>query len=144
MLPNTINELNAFARPFYDSDTLARKSGEPVVRTIYNTKYSPFWYRLYYLDAPIKYYPTDTLYKTPISVVDQTLQKFAVNHIITGHTIVADTISVHYDGKVINTDTKHAEGKSEALLIEGDHFYRVNAEGKKVLLFIDNKRKTKV
>lgn len=140
-LPLTLTELNAHGRPFYDRTSLARNSTDLTLQTIYNNKTSPFWYRLYYLDAPIKYYPTDTLYKTSVSVVDQTLRKFGVNHIVTGHTIVADTISVHYDGKVINTDTKHAGGKSEALLIEGDRFYRVNAEGKRVLLFIDDKNK---
>ncbi|OYW19706.1 MAG: hypothetical protein B7Z54_03155, partial [Sphingobacteriales bacterium 12-47-4] len=70
------------------------------------------------------------------------LNWYNVSRIITGHTIVADTISVHYGGKVINTDTKHAEGKSEALLLEGDHYYRVNQEGKRVLLFVDDKKKT--
>lgn len=80
----------------------------------------------------------DTVYKTPYEQINATLNRFSVNRIITGHTIVADTISLHYDGKVINTDTKHAEGKSEALLIEASRYYRVNQEGKRVLLFDDN------
>jgi hypothetical protein len=47
---------------------------------------------------------------------------------------VRDTISVWYDGKVLNTDVHHSEGKSEALLIEDNKYYRVNSEGKKVPL----------
>ena len=53
---------------------------------------------------------------------------------MTGHTIVADTISVWYDGKLFDTDVHHAAGKSEALVIEGNKYYRVNQEGTKVLL----------
>jgi hypothetical protein len=37
----------------------------------------------------------------------------------------------------MNTDVHHAAGKSEALLIEDGKYYRVNAEGRKVLLLKD-------
>jgi len=127
-LPVTIADINDLARPNYalKSD----KYEDDKVNSIMNPQTSPFWYRTYYEDK-----------KDMPQIIDSTLQKFGVKHIITGHTIVADTISVHYGGKVINTDVHHAEGKSEALLIEGDKFYRVNTEGKRVLLFTDNKRK---
>jgi hypothetical protein len=36
---------------------------------------------------------------------------------------------------VINTDTKHSAGKSEALLIDQGAYYRVFSSGNKVLLF---------
>jgi cytochrome oxidase Cu insertion factor (SCO1/SenC/PrrC family) len=128
-LPVTVSEINQLARPNYA--TYKKDYGDEKTTSIMDTKTSPFWYRQYYDDK-----------KGMLQIIDSTLQKFNVNRIITGHTIVADTISVHYGGKVINTDTKHAEGKSEALLIEGDKFYRVNAEGKRVLLFIDDKKKS--
>jgi hypothetical protein len=63
--------------------------------------------------------------------IDSTITKFNIRHIATGHTIVADTISVLYGGKVLNTDVHHAAGKSEALLIEDGKFYRVNANGER-------------
>lgn len=121
----TIPEINELARPNYA--TYKKDYGNAKTNIVMHPKISPFWYRGYYS-------------KAPESIVDSTLQKFNVNRIITGHTVVADTISVHYGGKVINTDTKHAEGKSEALLIEQDHYYRVNQQGNRVLLFIDKKQ----
>ena len=55
-------------------------------------------------------------------------------YIVTGHTVIADTISVLYKGKVLNTDVHHAKGHSEALLLEDGKFYRVNAIGEKLLM----------
>jgi hypothetical protein len=41
----------------------------------------------------------------------------------------------------LNTDVHHAAGNSEALVIENDKYYRVNAAGKKVLLMDAMKKK---
>lgn len=124
----TISRINELARPWYDQAKNDYKDQD--LNLVMSTGYGPFWYRGYYANLPIT------------KLVDSILQKFDVQHIVTGHTIVADTISTHYNNKVINTDTRHAKGMSEALLVEGDYYYRVNTEGKKVLLFIDDKRKT--
>lgn len=126
----TLAEINQLARPNYFQMKEKYEYGNEKTSLVMNPKTSPYWYRTYYDDK-----------KDMPGIIDSTLQKFNVNHIVTGHTIVADTISVWYNNKVINIDTKHAEGKSEALLIEGDKFYRVNTEGRKVLLFTDEKRK---
>jgi hypothetical protein len=40
----------------------------------------------------------------------------------------------------LNTDVPHAAGRSEALLIENDKWYRTNPEGQKVLLMHKKKR----
>ena len=148
-LPLSISEMNTLARPYLDKDSLARQSTDKKLALLFNyeDKLSPFWYRDYYLDQEMKILGggqkgIDTVYKTPMKVIDDVLEKFGVAHIITGHTVVAhnneagDTVSVHYNGKVLNTDTRHALGKSEALLIEGDKFYRVNDKGEKKLLFL--------
>ncbi|UPK70628.1 thioredoxin-like domain-containing protein [Chitinophaga filiformis] len=142
-LPLSIAQINELARQYYDNAEIASKSPDSVVNVLYNVsdKLSPFWYRSYYLDQGMKLkYDNikgrlDTIYKASDALVDDVLGNLGVKNIITGHTIVSDTISVHYDGKVINTDTKHAEGKSEALLIEHNNFYRVNDYGKRVFLF---------
>ncbi len=124
----SVNEINSLARPYY-SDTISHYTNEKSA-TIFSDL-GPFWYRGYYEKGnpgiPLQ--------------MDSTLAQFGVNHIITGHTIVSDTISVWYNGKLLDTDVHHAGGKSEALLIEGDKYYRVNAEGKKVLLMEANKEK---
>jgi peroxiredoxin len=122
----TIEEINQLARPYYAENK--KDYGNQQLNTIMSNTVGPFWYRGYYGKVPVE------------NVVDSTLQKFNVKHIITGHTIIADTISTHYNRKVINTDTRHKAGKSEALLIEGRNFYRVNAEGKRVLLFREEEK----
>lgn len=125
----SIPEINRIARIYYGDTT--KTFADTLSNVVMSSQLGPFWYRGYYKDSG-----------PAISAqIDSTLNRFSVNRIVTGHTIVADTISVHYDGKVINTDTHHAGGKSEALLIEGDHFYRVNQEGRKVLLFVDDRRR---
>ena len=117
----SIPDINTLARPYY-ADTLYKYT-DARSDTLFGNM-GPFWYRGYYNKSN----PNISLQ------IDSTLSQFSVDHIITGHTIVSDTISVWYNGKLLNTDVHHAEGKSEALLIENDKFYRVNAEGNKVLL----------
>lgn len=120
-MPLSIEEINLLCRSCYDCHILELK--EKFQKPLLRGESSPFWYRGYY--------------STEINSrqVDSTLQKFKVQHIITGHTVIADTISIHHDGKIINTDTRHAEGKSEALLILDGVFYRVNQEGTRIRLY---------
>jgi hypothetical protein len=117
----SIPDINRLARPHYADSTIEYTDQKS--NTIF-TDLGPFWYRGYYeKDNP----------GIPLQI-DSTLSQFAANHVITGHTIVSDTISVWYNGRLLNTDVHHASGKSEALLIENDMYYRVNADGKKTLL----------
>lgn len=137
-LPLSIDQINQRARFYYDynKDSLKGNMLEKDIAIIFDPRTSPFWYRLYYQDRWKKILTNgDTIYKAELKQVERTLDKFDVNRIVTGHTIVADTISMHYNGKVINIDTDHAEGKSEALLIENAGYFRVNAQGDKRLLF---------
>lgn len=114
----TISKINELARPFYADTTY----NYPYVETdLIMGDNGPFWYRGYY-DGPKL--ATD-------AQIDSTLNLFYVRHIVTGHTIIADTISVLRDGKLFDTDVHHAAGKSEALLVEDKKFYRVNASGEK-------------
>jgi cytochrome oxidase Cu insertion factor (SCO1/SenC/PrrC family) len=118
----TISEINQLARPYYGEKVTEYKNEK--LNTIMSASVGPFWYRGYYSGNVEKY-------------IESTLEKFAVNRIITGHTIVADTVSIHYGGKVINLDTQHSEGKSEALLMENASYYRVNTAGEKVELYLN-------
>ena len=114
----TVERINSLTRPYLDLDAY---NAEEDVKTLLSGA-GPLWYRGYYQGGDIP------------MVVNQTLQQFNVHKIITGHTVVADTISTHYDGKVINIDTPHARGKSEALLIENGMYYRLNIKGDRTLL----------
>lgn len=117
----SIQKINEIARPFYPDTTYQY----PDMKTeILFSDYGPFWYRGYYTGQSI----------ATQQQVDSTLQKFNVDRIATGHTIVSDTISVRYNGKVFNTDVHHAKGLSGALLIDDGKFYRVSTLGEKLQL----------
>ncbi len=117
----SVNDINRLTRPYY-GDTIYNYKDQRSDTLIGDA--GPFWYRGYYSKSK----------PAPKEQVDQSLSKFGVKHIVIGHTLVADTVSLWYGGKVINVDTHHAQGHSEALLMEGDKLYRVNAAGHKVLL----------
>jgi len=125
----SIKEINDLVWPFYaKGDSIRHNSGKTDLDVLYSTKVSPFWYRDYYES------PTDPDRATETQV-DSSLNIFDAHTIVTGHTIVDDTISVHYDGKVVNIDTRHASGKSEALLIAEDRYYRLNVDGAREIMY---------
>jgi len=123
----SLEEINLTARKYCDknSDFFPNRN----IKLIMSESFSPFWYRGYYYGIL-----TD-------KHIDSTLNYYSVSRIITGHTVVGDTVSMHYGGKIINTDTRHANGKSEALLVEYGKLYRVNSLGEKVLLDNRNAKK---
>lgn len=118
----SIPAINELTRPYYADSSYVYPDARLIA--IFASKTSPFWYRGYYVGAE----------KATQEQVDSTLTVFGVEQVATGHSIVADIISAYYSGKVINLDLEHSKGRSEALLIEADKLYRVNAEGKKELL----------
>lgn len=122
---NTIDigaaKINKLARPFYPDTTY--KYPNPETDILFGDQ-GPFWYRGYYHGAV----------KATIGQVDSTLSLFKVKHIATGHTVIADTISMLYGGKVINTDVHHAKGHTEGLLIENGKYYRAKQTGEKFLI----------
>jgi len=92
------------------------------------SSYGPIWYRGLVSDDHTEYD------KAPESFVDKALDFYEVERIVVGHTIV-DHVSADYHGKVIRTDVLHAKNKfsdeSQALLIENNKLFRVDALGKK-------------
>jgi hypothetical protein len=118
----SIPEINELSRPFYADSTFMFPDKR--LDTIFGD-FGPFWYRGYYKGNPMI---------ASRGQIDSTISKFNIRYITTGHTIVADTISSWYGGKVFNTDVHHAAGKSEALLIENGKFFRINANGEKFIL----------
>jgi hypothetical protein len=117
----SLNKLNDISRPYYADSLYNYKDDRLTV--IYGDQ-GPFWYRGYYSS------------KSPVAVsqIDSTLEKYNVKHIATGHTVIADTISFLFKGKLINTDVHHVKGHSEAVLIEDNKFYRVTMHGEKFLV----------
>lgn len=115
------SRLNRTVRPYYD-DT-AYKYPDHKTALLYSDL-GPFWYRGYYTTAP----------NIIQNRVDSTLNIFGVRYVATGHTVIADTISSLFNGKLFNTDVRHHSGHSEALLFENNSFYRVDGVGQKFLI----------
>ena len=113
----SLKELNEITRPFYTDTTYRYKDDR--LNLIYSD-FGPFWYRNYY-KAP----------RANPQQIDSTLDIYNVRTITTGHTIIANEIRSLYNGKVFNVDVHHAEGRSEALLIDDGKFWRVNTAGEK-------------
>lgn len=120
-LDMNLGRLNKLVRPFYGDTSYDYK--DPKVDLLYSDL-GPFWYRGYYASRPATL-PTQ---------IDNTLALYKVKHIASGHTVIADTISVLYGGKVFNTDVPHVKGASEGLLVENGKYYRVSPLGEKFQL----------
>lgn len=117
----SVSKINKLVRPHFAESNLENLSLEA---DILYSDLGPFWYRGYYFGTR----------RATTMQIDSTLSLYKVKHIATGHTIVADTISVFFNGKVFNTDVHHAKGHTEALLIEEGIFFRLTLSGEKLLL----------
>lgn len=113
-----LKKLNDLVRPHYRDSAV--EYTDPLLNIFFSDA-GPFWYRGYYTGSP----------RATIEQVESTLKFYDVRHISTGHTIIAKNISSLFDGKIFNTDVHHAEGHSEALLVENGKFTRVNDAGEK-------------
>ena len=113
-----LKELNQITRPYY-TDTTYKYSDKRL--NVVFSDFGPFWYRGYY-KAP----------RAGMEQIDSTLNIYGVNHITTGHTIISTEIRSLYSGKLFDIDVPHAEGHSEALLIDEKKFWRVNAQGERL------------
>ncbi len=90
--------------------------------------YGPFWYRGYFRNGHL---PPETTQEQ----IDRVLDFYKVSHMVVGHTDVP-FITPMFDDKVfpINIPFHNPEYHQQCLLIEGEHFYRIYLDGKKVLL----------
>ena len=118
----SVSKINKLVRPYFGDSTYKYKTTQA---EILYSDLGPFWYRGYYYGE-----------KASSSQIDSTLSSYKVKHIATGHTVIADTISVLYGGRVLNTDVHHAKEKSEAILVENGNYYRMNAAGERFPLLI--------
>lgn len=122
-VPFDVPMINKIARPFYADSVYNYPNAET---EILYSDFGPFWYRGMYKAGDPRVIEKE---------VDSSLMRFNTKHIVTGHTVVSDTVSMWFKGKVFNTDTHHAKGHSEGLLIEGgDKFYRVDANGNRFFM----------
>ncbi|MBN2018187.1 MAG: metallophosphoesterase [Candidatus Cloacimonetes bacterium] len=99
-------------------------------------RFGPVWFRGLVIDYK------DYYTKTEESKLDEVLSSYNAETVVIGHTIVDSIVSTDYDGKVIRIDIHQPKeretGKAEALLIEGNEFFRVNDLGERFLLKKEN------
>ena len=117
----SLTAINEAARPYYD--VIVEQPGDAGL--IFHPTKGPLWYRGYYDRININ------------EQLDSTLKIYGADHIVIGHTIYADTISMMCNGKLFNTDTRHESNNSEALYISGKQFFRANREGRKYLIYTE-------
>ena len=118
-LINNINR-NNYYRPYYP------KKERTLEQFLTSTKTGISWYRGYFKDDLTQ------------EDVEIGLNKFNANTIVVGHTLQSK-VNKQYNGKVIGIDVKHPKdyhknwpnGKSEGLLIEGNKYFRVLANGER-------------
>lgn len=118
----SVARINQMARPYYASSM--DNFSDDALNTVLSNRLGPFWYRGYYNGNN----------KATQDQLNKITSDFDVLHIITGHTVASDTISTWYEGKVIDLDVHDNRGRSEALLIEDNKFYRVTLSGQKYLI----------
>jgi hypothetical protein len=114
----SIPEMNELCRRRYFTQLLP---GHAASYLLMDAPDAPFWYRGYAMGnaAPQQ--------------VNDTLQRFAVEHIVIGHTTV-NRVTSFFNGKVIDVDTLHANGISEGLLLENGQLFRVDKTGRREAL----------
>lgn len=113
-----LQQMNDAARQHYSTDDSLRHASfkEGPLKILFHHKSSPFWYR-------------GMVNRTAGNKeVDAALKKFAVKHIVLGHTKVSK-VRTRYDGKIIAVDTRHAAGESQGMYYSRDHFYVVDTTG---------------
>jgi hypothetical protein len=86
----------------------------------------PLWYRGFFLP--------DGQPEVSRQDLEEILNRFKVNRIITGHTTM-DSISTFYNGRIIMVDAGIKDGiTGEALLWDGSKYFRVNDKGQQILI----------
>lgn len=129
----SLEELNQiikdnYYKPFYPKKNTGAESNQSkdFEQFLISSKTGPCWYRGYFKDNLTQ------------EQIDIGLDKFNAKSVVVGHTIQSK-VNRRYNGKVIGIDVQHPSDdhknwpkrRSEALLIDGDKYYRVFDNGEK-------------
>lgn len=113
----SLEQINNACRPWYfkDDSTFTVLASEQT-KQLYHSKASPFWYRGYVSKDASE------------EELEDVLHAYGASAMIVGHTVVKK-VQLMYDGRLIATDVKHAEGNSQALYLLNDTAYRIDTTG---------------
>ena len=121
----SLDEINQVIKSNYYIPSFPKKE-KTIEQLLTSTKTGICWYRGYFKEDLTQ------------EQVDRGLNKFNAKSIVVGHTLQSK-VNRQYNGKVIGIDVKHPKdyhknwpsGESEGLLIDGNNYYRVFANGDK-------------
>ncbi len=124
----SIGQMNRLVRANIHKNLYKNPEDDQVANLVLG-RLGPLWYRGLVKDYK-KHYK-----KITAESVDSILKFYDVDHIVVGHTIVEREVTGDFDGKIIRIDIKHPTqkftGKSQALLIENNHYFKVNDSGER-------------
>ncbi len=116
-----LQKINKFARAGFGKPVWKIEEDGGMIHRVYSM-IGPMWYRGYF---------SGNLNTSDIKSI---LNLYSAKNIVVGHTIVPNVSGI-FDNSVIAIDVKHCtaleDGTANALLIENDNFYAVNAFGEK-------------
>jgi len=125
----SVADINQIARKNWDKNLYDEEENNKVENFI-NGKKGIYWYRG--LATNYKYYD-----KIKEDELNKVLDFYQADKIVFGHSVV-DNITKEFNGKTINTDVKHGEGKNsdktKGLLIEKGIEYKIDGNGQKTKL----------
>lgn len=128
----SIKDINTALRKHLHELFMSNPEDNDVANLVLSRK-GPLWYRGLVRDYNEHYK------KVSLEDLDKILNFYNVEHIIIGHTHIDNEVTSDFNGKVIRLDIKHPKekfsGKSQALLIEHNKYYKVNDLGTKTKLF---------
>jgi len=121
----SLDEINQVIQSNYYKPYYPKKE-KTIEQLLMSTKTGICWYRGYFKDDLTQ------------EQIERVLNKFNAKSIVVGHTLQSK-VNRQYNGKVIGIDVKHPKDykkywpfeESEGLLIEGNKYYRVLANGDK-------------
>ena len=121
----SLDEINQVIQSNYYKPSYPKKE-KNIEQLLTSTKTGICWYRGYFKEDLTQ------------EQVERGLNKFNAKSIVVGHTLQSK-VNRQYNGKVIGIDVKHPKDyhknwpfeESEGLLIEGNKYYRVFANGDK-------------
>ena len=127
----TLEDLNRSVRGRYRKPWFPRANPE-LGDLLTSTDQGPSWYRGYFKGEMTQ------------EEVDRGLRAFGAHAVVAGHTIVPE-IEARYGGKVFGIDVEHPADDhrnwparhSEALLIDGDQFFRILDTGRRIKLGLE-------
>lgn len=122
-LKMSLSALNSLCRQNYDNYKKPDQYTDKNIKTLFDGKLSPFWYRGYFKDP-----------KATDSDIDQTFSFYKAKKVLVGHTIISTNVGFYYNGKVLGLDVDEHSGQHAGALFQDNTWYKIDDSGEKTPL----------